>query len=82
MGYFLFTTESRPALGPIQPSLHWVPKALSLGLKWPGHEADCSPPACEEVKNVWSYTFTPQYIFMAWCLVKHRATFPLPLYAH
>jgi hypothetical protein len=23
-------------------------------------------------KNVWSYTSTTQYAFMAWCLVKHR----------
>jgi hypothetical protein len=26
-------------------------------------------------KNAWSYTSTPQYIFMAWCLVKHRDNF-------
>jgi len=25
-----------------------------------------------EVKNAWSYTSTPQYSFMAWCLAKHR----------
>jgi hypothetical protein len=24
---------------------------------------------------VWSYTSTPQYVFMAWCLVKHRDNF-------
>jgi hypothetical protein len=23
-------------------------------------------------KSAWSYTSTPQYTFMAWCLVKHR----------
>jgi len=22
--------------------------------------------------NAWSYTSTPQYVFVAWCLVKHR----------
>jgi hypothetical protein len=22
------------------------------------------------VKNEWSYIYTPQYVFMAWCLVK------------
>jgi hypothetical protein len=27
------------------------------------------------VKNAWSYTSTPQYIFMAWCLVKRRDNF-------
>jgi hypothetical protein len=26
-------------------------------------------------KNAWSYTSTPQYAFMAWCLVKHRDNF-------
>jgi hypothetical protein len=25
--------------------------------------------------NAWSYTSTPQYAFMAWCLVKHRDNF-------
>jgi len=26
-------------------------------------------------KNAWSYTSTPQYVFMAWFLVKHRDNF-------
>jgi hypothetical protein len=29
LGIFLFTTASRPALGPTQPPLQWVPVALS-----------------------------------------------------
>jgi hypothetical protein len=29
---------------------------------------------------VWSYTSTPQYIFIAWCLVKHRDFTFLTLY--
>jgi hypothetical protein len=29
-------------------------------------------PSSAEVKNAWSYTSTPQYVSMAWCLVKHR----------
>jgi hypothetical protein len=29
-------------------------------------------PSSAEVKNAWSYTSTPQYVFMEWCLVKHR----------
>jgi hypothetical protein len=28
--------------------------------KWPGREADHSPPSTAEVKNTWSCTFTPQ----------------------
>jgi hypothetical protein len=53
----------------------WVPGALSLGVKRPGREADHSPPSSAKVKNTWSYTSTPQYVFMAWCLVKHRDNF-------
>jgi hypothetical protein len=30
-------------------------------------------------KNAWSYTFTPQYVFIAWCLVKHRENFTFTL---
>jgi len=29
-----------------------------LGVKWPGHKADHSPPSSDKVKNVWSYTST------------------------
>jgi hypothetical protein len=25
-----------------------------------------------ELKNLWSYTFTPPYVFMGRCLIKHR----------
>jgi hypothetical protein len=51
--------------------------ALSLGIKRSGCEADHSPPSIAEVKNEWSYTSTPQYVFMAWCLVKHRDNFAI-----
>jgi hypothetical protein len=47
-------------------------RALSLEVKWPEREADHSAPSSAEVKNAWSYTSTPQYVFMAWYLVKHR----------
>jgi hypothetical protein len=60
------------ALWPTHPPTQWVPGALSLGVKRPGREADHSRPSSAEVKNTWSYTSTPQYFIMAWCLVKHR----------
>jgi hypothetical protein len=63
------------ALESTQPPIQWVPGVLSLGLKRPGHEADHSPPSSAEVKNAWRYTSAPQYVFMAWCLVKHKNTF-------
>jgi hypothetical protein len=72
LGNFLFTTISRIALGPTQPPIQRVPRALSLRVKRPGRQADHSLPSSAKVKNSWSYIFTLQYVFMAWCLVKHR----------
>jgi hypothetical protein len=57
------------------PPIQWVPGNLSLGVKRPGSVADYSPPSSAEVKNAWSYSSTPQYVFMAWCLVKHSGTY-------
>jgi hypothetical protein len=75
--YFAFYTEmqhvhKKSALGPSQPHIQRVPGTLPLGVERLGREADHSPPSSAEVKNAWNYTSTPQYIFMAWCLVKHR----------
>jgi hypothetical protein len=66
---FLFSTSSRPALGLIQPPIHWVPGALSPEVKRPGREADHSHPASAEVKKTWIYKSTPPYAFMAECLI-------------
>jgi hypothetical protein len=66
LGIFLFTTASRPALGPTQPPIQWVPGALSLGVKRSGRG---------------TITPTPQYAFMVWCSLKHRhkgKVVPLP----
>jgi hypothetical protein len=80
LGMFLFTTASRTALGPTQPPIQWVPGALYLAVRRPGREADHSPPSCAEVENAWSYTSIPPYVFMAWCLVKHRNNFTFTFY--
>jgi hypothetical protein len=42
---------STQALGHTQPPIQWVPGAISLGIKRPGHEADHSPPFSAEVRN-------------------------------
>jgi len=77
---FLFVTASILALGPFQPPIQWVPGALSPRFKRPGREADHSPPSRAKVKNAWSYTFKPPYVFMVWGLVKHRDNFNFYLY--
>jgi hypothetical protein len=56
--FSLFSTSSRPALGPTQPPTQWVPGAISLGAKRPGREADHSPPTSAEVNNT-QYTSQP-----------------------
>jgi len=50
------------------------------GVKWPVREADHPLPSSAEVNNAWSYISTPQYVLMAWCLIKHKDefTFTLP----
>jgi len=66
MGFPLFATTFRLALEPTQPPIQWVTGALFPQVKWLGCEANHSPPISAKVKNVWSYTSTPQYVFMAW----------------
>jgi hypothetical protein len=48
---FPLTSVSRPALGPTQPPVQWVPGVLSRGKARPGRDADHSPPSSAEVKN-------------------------------
>jgi hypothetical protein len=61
---FLFSTSSRPALGPTQPPIQRVPGSLSPGVKRPECEVDHSPTSAE-AKKMWIYTSTPPYAFMA-----------------
>jgi hypothetical protein len=72
MGFFLFAIVSRPALGPTQPPIQWILRALSLGIKQPACEADHSPLSCAEVKTAWTYTFILPYLLVTWCLIKQE----------
>jgi hypothetical protein len=62
---------AHPSKSPIQ----CVPGALSLGVKPSGREADHSSPSSAEVKNAWSYAFTPANRLMTW----HRQNFTYTL---
>jgi hypothetical protein len=48
---FLFSTASRPALGPTQHSVKWITGAFSPGIQRLGHEANDTPLSSAEVKN-------------------------------
>jgi hypothetical protein len=73
-GWNFFATASRPALKPTQPPIQWVTGAISQGVKRPGRESGHSPPSSAEVKNAWSYTYTPP-CYMVWHLVKQKYNF-------
>jgi hypothetical protein len=73
---FLFSTVSRPALGPTQPPFRWVPRAISPRVKRLGREADHSPPSSAEVNNDGAIPPLPH--MSSWHsdkLIKHRDYF-------
>jgi len=55
MEFFLNATASRPELESNQPPIQWLPGALSSWVRWPGREANHSPPSSVVVKNKWNY---------------------------
>lgn len=63
---------------------HPAPSPKGMEVKCVGREADHSPPWSAKLKNVWSCSSILPYIFMAWCLVKHRKIFTciLQIYYH
>lgn len=40
--------------------------------KRPELEADNPTLSSDDVQNVWSYSSTPPYVFMEWCLIKRK----------
>jgi hypothetical protein len=56
---FICSIRIRLAMGPTQPLIQLVP--------W--DEAEHSLPPSAEVRNKWSYTSTPSYMFMVCCLI-------------
>jgi hypothetical protein len=72
MGYVLFPTASRPALGPTQPPIQRLQGVLFSRVKQPGREVDQSSPYSAEVKMRGTIPPLSQYVFMAWRLVKHK----------
>jgi hypothetical protein len=50
-----FYLSPRPALRPPQPPSQYVPRTLSLALKWPEREADATSLFTSQVQNEFSY---------------------------
>jgi hypothetical protein len=64
----IFSTTSRPALGPTQIPTKLIPRAISPGVKYLGREADHSPPPSGEVKKCGAIPPLP-HVFMTSCLI-------------
>jgi hypothetical protein len=73
--YFLFTTASRPAVGRTQPSIQWDRTVFPSG--WRGRSVKLSThlDLMPRLRMRGAIPPLPQYVFMAWCLVKHRNNF-------
>jgi hypothetical protein len=69
---------SRPALGPTQPPIQWVPVALSLEVKWPGVKLTTHLHLIPSSRLRGAIPPFSQYAFVAWCSGKSTAT-NLPL---
>jgi hypothetical protein len=65
---FPLASVSRPALGPTQPPLQWVPEVLSLGLKHGrGVTLTTYPYLVPRSRMSMSYTSSPPSAFMTCC---------------
>lgn len=51
--------------GVTQPLIQWVPREISSGIKRRGREANHSTLTSAKLKNMWIYTSTSPYVFMA-----------------
>jgi hypothetical protein len=74
--FFLFATASRAEVRPTQPPIQWESGVQRPGVKLTTH--------LHLVPTLWMHGATtpvPQYIFKAWCLIKHKENY-LPFYIH
>jgi hypothetical protein len=55
----------------------WLLGILSPGVKRPEREVDRSLLSDAKITYTWSYTFSSPYVFVAWCVIKHRHHFTL-----
>lgn len=75
-GIFLFTTTSKPNLGPTQPPFQLV-LGLIFRVKFYVRQADHSSLSRVKVKSEWSHSSAPPNVIMTRCLILHRDRFVL-----
>jgi len=81
MRFFLFATAvSRPALAPTP--IQWVLEALTPWKSGRGVKLTTHFHVVPRLRIRAAITLLPQYVFMAWCLVKHRDNFTFTLSVH
>lgn len=66
---FLSSAEPILVLGPSQPPIQWVPRAL-FKIKRPGREANHTHPTSAEAKNSRATQSHPQCVLIILCLIK------------
>jgi hypothetical protein len=71
---FLFSIASSPAVRPTQPPVQWALRAVFLGVKRPGCEADSPLPSSAKVKKDGPIPSLP-HVFKVWHLIEHRDNF-------
>jgi hypothetical protein len=63
---------SRPSLGPYQRPIQWLLGAIRSKVRAAKASTYNSPTSSADVNYAWSYTTTPSYFFMVWCIIKHN----------
>jgi hypothetical protein len=74
-GIFLFSAAPTSAKECSQPPTQRLVKSPSQGTKQQGVKLTTSPIISVNLEREWSYTSMPLYVFIAWCLPKHRHQF-------
>jgi hypothetical protein len=79
--FFLFATVPKVAQGLTQPPIQWVLGALPWEVKQTGLGVNHSLPL-PRLRVYGTISPIPQYVFMAWCLVKHRDNFTFTFFLY